>query len=58
MQGNAAEQLSPKNLEVVSLADAAVFFWHDSGGDCYRLAKEIKARGKPDHVVTQSALDQ
>src|SRR5580692_2741391 len=51
----AADQLSPKNLEVVSLADAAVFFWYDSGGECYLLAKEMKARGKPVHVVSNSA---
>jgi len=52
------DQLSPKNLEVVLLADAAVFFWYDAGGECYVLAKEMKARGKPVHVVTRSAHTQ
>lgn len=54
-QSYPVEQLSPKNLELVLLADAAVFFWSDSGGECYVLAKEMKARGKPVHVVSRSA---
>jgi|SRR5579872_6111581 len=51
----AVDQLLPKNLELDVLADAAVFFWYEAGGECYLLAKEIKARGKPVHVVTRSA---
>lgn len=49
------DHLSPINLQLAWLADAAVFFWYDSGGECYLLAKEMKARGKLVHVVLRSA---
>ena|SRR5579872_6736656 len=35
-------------------AAAALFFWYESGGECYLLAREMKAREKPVHIVTQS----